>query len=561
MAERSQGPGNEVRRRHPLADSAAGPDTRLRRLVLLQQAFEEATALEGLEERLERLLARLCPLLGANAAWLALADEAGLRIAVVHGRAPVERGSRLDSAALADALTRREPVRSAHPDGQQLTLLLRWNERVLGAVELSLPASVQPGAGEIEVLQQWALLTALLLAQSEQAARERHRSARFELITEVARLIGADIDIDALLQRAADAIHATLGFPAVDIPVVEPQDPEVLTIRIRGGSYKRAIRQIDRIPIDRGIMGAAVRERRAQLVNDVAADPRYIKPPHVQPPRAELAVPILLGDQVLGVLNVESDREFGQLDVASLEIIAEFLGVAMRDARLFAQAQDAVVLRERQRIARVLHERVSQGLTQIALVAETLDEAWRSDPDKGRLRSTRVRELAQSALADMRGLLRELTPVQRMYAPPSLPGRSDGAEALNREPFATIVARQLAALLPASAKLQLALGDWPPQRVELELTMLQVVHDLAAAAIARGPLRLLIVGALSDARHVSLTVADDVVTSASADAALDALRTRVEQAGGRLSHSARGSGGSRVVVSFARMDRGPTAFD
>jgi len=159
--------------------------------------------------------------------------------------------------------------------------------------------------------------------------------------------------------------------------------------------------------------------------------------------------------------------------------------------------------------------------------------------------------------ADMRELLRELAPVQRLSAPASLPGRTSAADALSHEPFAAVVGRQLLALLPPTTRLQLALSEWPPQRVELELMCLQVIQDLASAACARGPLGLLIVGALSDARHLSLTVADDATPCPQGDATLAALRERVEQAGGHLSHSARASGGTRVVVSFARMDRGP----
>ena len=48
-------------------------------------------------------------------------------------------------------------------------------------------------------------------------------------------------------------------------------------------------------------MGAAARARRAQLVNDVSADPRYVTPPGVHSARAELAVPMLYGEEVLGV--------------------------------------------------------------------------------------------------------------------------------------------------------------------------------------------------------------------------------------------------------------------
>ena len=110
--------------------------------------------------------------------------------------------------------------------------------------------------------------------------------------------------------------------------------PDTLVVRIRGGYYQRTIHTVDRLPIAAGIMGAAVRERATQLVNDVRADPRYVCPPNVAPAQAELAVPICSAERVLGVLNVEGNRRFDDLDRRSLEIIADYLAVAIENARL-----------------------------------------------------------------------------------------------------------------------------------------------------------------------------------------------------------------------------------
>ena len=84
--------------------------------------------------------------------------------------------------------------------------------------------------------------------------------------------------------NVASILNQPLGFASVDIPLIEPPDLQTLVIRIRGGEYKRRIRHVDRLPIDSGIMGATARTRRSQLVNAVAADPRYVTPPGV--PRA-----------------------------------------------------------------------------------------------------------------------------------------------------------------------------------------------------------------------------------------------------------------------------------
>ena len=93
------------------------------------------------------------------------------------------------------------------------------------------------------------------------------------------------------------------------------------------------------------IVGAAVREGRSQCVNDVRRDPRYITPPGVQPPQAELAIPILLGGEVLGVLNVESERAQAlyrvddEQNVAPAAVTADRGQVVAKPAAEFDEAQ------------------------------------------------------------------------------------------------------------------------------------------------------------------------------------------------------------------------------
>jgi two-component system NarL family sensor kinase len=138
-----------------------------------------------------------------------------------------------------------------------------------------------------------------LLRQQERLRRlfalEKRRAGRLALIARIGRIVSANLTLDEMLQKAADAIHELLGYPNVDIPLLDPADPATLIVRVRGGGYKRAITHEDRLPVRRGVMGAAVRLRRVQLVNDVAKDSRYIQPPGKIAVRAELAIPIQIG--------------------------------------------------------------------------------------------------------------------------------------------------------------------------------------------------------------------------------------------------------------------------
>ena len=134
---------------------------------------------------------------------------------------------------------------------------------------------------------------------------------RLRLLLRVARIIAADLPVEEILDRVADAIHELLGFPNVDLPLVDPQDPGVLVIRARGGAYKERIRHEDRLRVDQGIMGAAVTAGRTQKVDDVAADPRYVEPPAGLAMRAELAVPLVHAERP--VRHEGADPQFPKL--------------------------------------------------------------------------------------------------------------------------------------------------------------------------------------------------------------------------------------------------------
>jgi len=88
-------------------------------------------------------------------------------------------------------------------------------------------------------------------------------------------------------------------------------------------------------PIAAGIVGRAIGEKRTVHVPDVSQDADYI--PLVSATRSEVAVPILSGDEVVAVLNVESDVRgaFSRSQVMTLETLADGIGIILRNAELF----------------------------------------------------------------------------------------------------------------------------------------------------------------------------------------------------------------------------------
>jgi signal transduction histidine kinase len=96
--------------------------------------------------------------------------------------------------------------------------------------------------------------------------------------------------------------------------------------------------------------------------------------------------------------------------------LAQRAALAITNARLYEQAQQAAVLEERQRLARELHDAVTQTLFSATLIAEVLPRLWRRNQEEGQRRLEELRELTRGALAEMRTLLLELRPAALIEA-------------------------------------------------------------------------------------------------------------------------------------------------
>ncbi|MGH7503475.1 MAG: GAF domain-containing protein [Longimicrobiales bacterium] len=342
---------------------------------------------------------------------------------------------------------------------------------------------------------------------------EQRRTALFELVAGIAHIMTADLRPAELLQNVADAIDVRFGYPNVAIALIEPVDPDVIVIRAVSGPQKKAIEQagswsLFRIPIAEGITGAAIREKRTIIVNDVASDPRYIRTPTLDEVTAELAVPIILAGRVLGVLNVESSGPFGEEDADALGIVADQLAIAIENARLYEQAQRLAILEERQRLARELHDSVTQQIFGITLLAESLDPVWQRDAQEGEARAQQLLRLSRAALAEMRALLAELRPAD---ADP-YGGRNDHATWIGRLRKTGLVGTLRGYLSGAqlgSTMVQLDAEAYSPQAEQIETVLYRIAREALHNVVKHARASRLELRLASDDSTVRLSISDD----------------------------------------------------
>jgi len=142
-------------------------------------------------------------------------------------------------------------------------------------------------------------------------------------------------------------------------------------------------------------------------------EPLYIDPDQdkgLMEPGALL--PLRIRDQVIGVLVIIGPQggSFSLQQQALFRSIAEQVSVAVENARLYEQAEQVAVTAERNRLARDLHDAVSQTLFSASLIADVLPKLWDKNPDAGKQKLEELRLLTRGALSEMRTLLLELRP-------------------------------------------------------------------------------------------------------------------------------------------------------
>lgn len=129
---------------------------------------------------------------------------------------------------------------------------------------------------------------------------------------------------------------------------------------------------------------------------------------------AVLAVPLIVKDEVYGslVLYYSETREFPKESIELAVMFADQAALAIENARLRTQVEQAAIVAERNRLARDLHDSVTQTLFSASLIAEVLPKLWHRRHTEGERRLEELRQLTRGALAEMRTLLLELRPAR-----------------------------------------------------------------------------------------------------------------------------------------------------
>jgi len=183
------------------------------------------------------------------------------------------------------------------------------------------------------------------------------------LLLEVADVVNTTLDLDTTLRRVAELVRKVIDYEIFGILLLNEKTQE-LYFRFQVG-YAREIAERMRIKVGEGVTGIAAQRREAILVDDVSTDRRYISAvPNV---RSELAVPLIIKNRLIGVIDIESPQpnHFTEEHKRLLTLIASRMAVGIENARLYTRTT-------RQARTLVLLNEIARELTSILNVDELL---------------------------------------------------------------------------------------------------------------------------------------------------------------------------------------------
>jgi ligand-binding sensor domain-containing protein/signal transduction histidine kinase len=237
--------------------------------------------------------------------------------------------------------------------------------------------------------------------------RKNELDALYHADEELIQHLDIDKVFQTLLNIAVEILHADKGAL-----LYWDEQAEKLLVKASKG-FKAETLERAHFDLGEGLIGMVMTTGEPVIVHDVSEDSRTTRwIAESEGIQSFMHVPIKGEDKVYGVFNVDYAEPggFRAEEQRLFEALAQRAAIAIEQAQLQYQAQKTAIYEERQRLARDLHDAVTQTLFSASLVAEVLPSLWEKDQAVGRDRLKVLNELTKGALAEMRTLLIELRP-------------------------------------------------------------------------------------------------------------------------------------------------------
>jgi GAF domain-containing protein len=445
--------------------------------------------------------------------------------------------------------------RITDPDGIQslLHVPIKVNGEVFGVFGVNYREPRALTGDEERVLLALAHRAAVAIENAQIYAESERRRNELEALYRADESLHSSLRLESVLQAlvavATDVMHAD----RISVTVWDPGHKQLMTAAVHGyrpESIPAPLMSGEDVVIE-DVLGTEL-----LVISDAASDPLLATPRlrslvEREGIRSALAAPIFVAGQPFGIFSLAFCTEHvpspGEQRLA--QALAQRAGLAVHNARLFEQARQAATVEERQRLARELHDAVTQTLFSSSLIAEVLPRLLQRNPDQALERLEELRRLTRGALAEMRALLVELRP-----------------HALIETPFAQLLS-QLAASMSVRGTVQIDVhaeaggGPLPP---EVQIGLYRITQEalnnvVKHAAATQAHVRFRRYAAGADLRIRDDGRGFDTHRTPAGHLGLSIMRERASGISARLQVHSRVGSGTRIDIHWKEVDQVTTS--
>jgi putative methionine-R-sulfoxide reductase with GAF domain len=168
------------------------------------------------------------------------------------------------------------------------------------------------------------------------------RTRTIEVSAEVSRRLSTILDARQLTKEVVEQLRSAFGYYHAQIYFIDPAGENLVLVGGTGEAGQTLLERGHKIPLGKGLVGKAAQSNAPVLEPDTTQNPDWLPNPLLPDTRAEAAVPITVGSQVVGALDVQHDRVDGlsSNDVGLLQAIAGQVSLALQNARTVEQVQE-----------------------------------------------------------------------------------------------------------------------------------------------------------------------------------------------------------------------------
>ena len=474
-------------------------ETLLKQQEVLRAVIESISSELHLRPLLTRIVRHACELIGADNGTIGLVDErrdlvrteAIWRMPESELGAEMPRGVGLAGRVLAtgaplivarygeiENLTQPELAANA-----VIGIPIWWREKLIGFFGIGTDAAHQSrqfDQRDVETLTLFARHAAIAIENARLYAAAETALEEMELLYATSTKIGTALTTQELVAAYLNLV-ATGGRFACTVTRYEAGQVQILGRWTPTNGLDLARHSY---PYQRDTLDDALDRGETLAIADVHSDtrvPEALRRIQFESGRPALAlIPLrIAGAERLGhvILSHSHVHHWEPTELHPFEITAQQLASALdsrlQQERVSHQGQQMAIFEERQRIARDLHDSVTQLLFTMTLIAQTTASAWQRDPEEGKRRTNRLVDLSQTALAEMRALLAELRPP----AP-----QPTGRELLETKGLVAALEAHLAATQDEATPVVLQTQRYRPTAFATEHTLYRITQEAVANA-------------------------------------------------------------------------------